>query len=63
MFKRKQKQAITLRSQESLNAICDGLRIVYLLRSRKEDVYQKISEMYERKRQLQIKQEEVAAEA
>ncbi len=63
VFKRKQKQAITLRSQESLNAICDGLSIVYLLRSRNEDVYQKISEMYERKRPLQIKQEEVAAEA
>lgn len=63
VFKRKQKQAITLRSQESLNAICDGLSIVYLLRSQNEDVYQKISEMYERKRPLQIKQEEVAAEA
>ena len=41
VYKRKQKQAITLRSQESLNDICDGLSIVYLLRSQNVDVYQK----------------------
>ena len=57
VYKRKQKQAITLRSQESLNDICDGLSIVYLLRSQNVDVYQKISEIYERKRPPKIKQE------
>lgn len=63
VYKRKQKQAITLRSQESLNDICDGLSIVYLLRSQNVDVYQKISEIYERKRPPKIKQEKVVAKA
>ena len=55
VFKRKQKQAITLRSQNSLNYICDGLSIVYLLRSKNTDVYQAISEIYERKSPLKDK--------
>ncbi len=63
VYKRKQKQAITLRSQESLNDICDGLSIVYLLLSRNVDVYQKISEIYERKHLQKIKQEKVVAKA
>ena len=63
VYKRKQKQAITLRSQESLNDICDGLSTVYLLRSQNVDVYQKISEIYERKRPPKIKQEKVVAKA
>lgn len=60
-YKRKQKQAITLRSQDSLNVICDGMSIVYLLRSQNMDVYEKISEIYGRKCPPKIKQEKVAA--
>ena len=48
VYKRKQKQAVTLRSQENLCCICDGLSIVYLLRSKEENVYQKIAEIYDR---------------
>ena len=48
VFKRKQKQAITLRSQENLGYICDGLSIVYLLRAKEKSVYQEISQIYER---------------
>lgn len=43
VYKRKQKQAVTLRSQENLCYICDGLSIVYLLRSNEENVYQKMA--------------------
>ena len=50
VFKRKQKQAITLRSQDNLCYICDGLSVVYLLRANEENVYQKISEIYGRRR-------------
>lgn len=50
VFKRKQKQAITLRSHENLGYICDGLSIVYLLRSKEKSVYQEISQIYERQR-------------
>ena len=50
VYKRKQKQAVTLRSQENLCYICDGLSIVYLLRSNDENVYQKIAEIYDRER-------------
>ena len=48
VYKRKQKQAVTLRSQENLCYICDSLSIVYLLRSNGENVYQKIAEIYGR---------------
>ena len=50
VYKRKQKQAVTLRSQENLCYICDGLSIVYLLHSNEENVYQKIAEIYDRER-------------
>ena len=50
VYKRKQKQAVTLRSQKNLCYICDGLSIVYLLRSNEENVYQKIAEIYDRER-------------
>ncbi len=50
VFKRKQKQAITLRSQENLGYICDGLSIVYLLRAKEKSVYDEISQIYERQK-------------
>lgn len=48
VFKRKQKQAITLRSQDNLGYICDGLSIVYLLRQKRKSVFREISNIYER---------------
>jgi len=53
VYKRKQKQAITLRSQENLCYICDGLSVVHLLRSQGGNVYQKIADIYDRKRPLE----------
>lgn len=50
VFKRKQKQAIVLRSKENLGYICDGLSIVYLLRSQKGSIYQEIADIFERKK-------------
>lgn len=50
VYKRKQKQAVTLRSQENLCYICDGLSTVYLLRSNGENVYQRIAEIYSHER-------------
>ena len=51
VYKRKQKQAITLRSQNNLGYICDGLSIVYLLRTKTTgSVYREISDIYERPR-------------
>lgn len=57
LHKRKQKQAVTLSSQENLCYICDGLSIVYLLRTNEENVYHKISEIYGRRRPLRINKE------
>lgn len=48
VFKRKQKQAITLRSQDNLGYICDGLSIVYLLRQKEKSVFREIANIYER---------------
>lgn len=60
VYKRKQKQAVTLRSYENLCCICDGLSVVYLLRSQDENVYQKIDEIYRRKRPSREKAKEEA---
>ncbi len=50
VYKRKQKQMITMRSYEGLENLCDGLSIVYFLRMNQEgSVYQTILEMFERK--------------
>lgn len=50
VFKRKQKQAIVFRSDENLGYICDGLSIVYLLRTKESSVYKEIANIFERKR-------------
>lgn len=64
VYKRKQKQAITLRSQESLGYICDGLSVVYLLRSQKEgSVYKEICNIYSRKRPVKPQAETTGTNA
>lgn len=63
VYKRKQKQAITLRSQKSLEYICDGLSIVYLLRSKEESVYKKICDIYSRKRPISSRKELTGTDA
>lgn len=64
VYKRKQKQAITLRSQKSLEYICDGLSIVYLLRSKEEgSVYKEICDIYSRKRPIKSKRELTGTDA
>ena len=55
VYKRKQKQAMVLRSQENLKYICDGLSTVYLLRANAKNVYQEVTAIFERKRPLKSK--------
>lgn len=50
VYKRKQKQAMVLRSQQNLGYICDSLSTVHLLRSTTENVYQEVATIFERKR-------------
>ena len=64
VYKRKQKQAITLRSQKSLEYICDGLSIVYLLRPKEEgSVYKEICDIYSRKRPIKSQRELTGTDA
>jgi len=63
VYKRKQKQAITLRSQKSLEYICDGLSIVYLLRSKEKSVYKEICNIYSRKRPIKSQKELTGTDA
>lgn len=56
VYKRKQKQAVTLRSQENLCCICDGLSVVYLLRANDENVYERICEIYGRRKPPKAKE-------
>ena len=60
VFKRKQKQAIVFRSHESLDYTCDGLSIVHLLRTKDDSVYQRIAEIFERKKPPRLKKNEAA---
>lgn len=50
VYKRKQKQAMVLRSQQNLGYICDSLSTVYLLRSNAGNVYEEVAAVFERKR-------------
>ena len=56
VFKRKQKQAMVLRSQNNLGYICDSLSIVNLLRTKDNSVYQEVSSIFERRRPPKLKE-------
>lgn len=60
VYKRKQKQAMALRSQKNLEYICDSLSTVHLLRSNEENVYQEVAAIFRRKRPPKPKEEESA---
>lgn len=62
VYKRKQKQAMVLRSQKNLEYICDGLGTVHLLRTNAENVYQGVAAIFERRRPPKS-QKEVLADA
>ena len=62
VYKRKQKQAMVLRSQKNLEYICDGLGTVHLLRTNAENVYQGVAAIFER-RLPPKSQKEVLADA
>lgn len=57
VYKRKQKQAMVLRSQKKLGYICDGLSTVHLLRTDDRNVYQEIATIFERKSPQKPKKE------
>ena len=61
VFKREQGRAMVFRSHESLDYTCDGLSIVHLLRTKDDSVYQRIAEIFERKKPTRLKKN-VAAE-
>lgn len=60
VYKRKQKQAMVLRSQKSLEYICDSLSTVYLLRTDAKNVYQEIADIFERRLPSKSKQRAIA---
>lgn len=62
VYKRKQKQAITLRSQDNLCYICDGLSVVHLLRRDGGNVFQRVAAIYERERPPKKKEKEPDAD-
>ncbi len=49
VYKRKQKQAIVLRSMESLESLCNSLSVLHLLRAEdEENVMNHVTEMFNR---------------
>ena len=53
VYKRKQKQAMVLRSFNNFMWLCDSMSIVYLLRQKGGNTYKEISDIYRRKRMRQ----------
>lgn len=60
VFKRKQKQMMVFRSRENLEYLCDSLSIVHSLRMNDVSVYQKIAEIFRRKKSPRLKTEGTA---
>lgn len=48
-FKRKQKQAVTFRSKQSISYICDMLGIIETRKRRGENIFQTMTEIFEHK--------------
>lgn len=55
-YKRKQKQAMVMRSYKSFQDLCTSMGMVRLLRQKDENVYQRISEIFERQKPRALKQ-------
>lgn len=60
VFKRKQKQMMVFRSQESLECLCNSLSIIHSMRMDDTSIYQKIAEIFSRKKPPKMNTEEVA---
>ena len=60
VFKRKQKQVIVFQSQENPEYLCDSLSIVHFLRMNDSRVYQKIAEIFSRRKPPKLKMEGAA---
>lgn len=56
VYKRKQKQAMVMRSYKSFQDLCTSMGMVRLLRQKDENVYQRISEIFERQKPRALKQ-------
>ena len=50
VYKRKQKQATVMRSQENLQYLCNSMSTVYMLRCNDGNTYESIAEIFRRKR-------------
>lgn len=48
VYKRKQKQAIVLRSEESFINLCDSLSVLYFLRGDEDDMFDRVMGMFNR---------------
>lgn len=60
VYKRKQKQVITMRSLKNLEYLCDGQSVVYFLRTNGAQVYETVSEIFERKRPLKTTEQPIS---
>ena len=48
IYKRKQKQAIVLRSDESFRDLCEDLGVLYSLKNTAQNLYEKVSSIFKR---------------
>jgi hypothetical protein len=50
IFKRKEHQAMTFRSFESLEYLCEALSVIATLREQGKSLYKEVADIFERKR-------------
>lgn len=49
-YKRKQKQAIVIRSDDSLGFLCESMSVMYMLKAENKSVYEEITKIFNRER-------------
>jgi len=59
VYKRKQKQAMVMRSFENLKTLCNSMSVIYLLRNIEDNLYQKVSSIFERTRPPKSKEKTI----
>ena len=57
IYKRKQKQAIVLRSDESFKDLCEDMGVLYSLKNTVENLYEKVSDIFKRAKKAEDKTE------
>ena len=55
VYKRKQRQVMAMRCFDNLGYLCNSMSMIYLLRNTEDNLYQKVSSIFQRKQPAKVK--------